>query len=122
MDFTNSHAASLNERNNVMTEMLDRITKALRTYSYMRLDSAWGIYLTGGDFIAREMSAADAHAKCDRLNAIEALKAMRDPTDYMIEVGENAALGIASGRTVANRAWRAMIDVAIYPPAQDAAE
>lgn len=110
-----------------MTEMLDRIAKAMRTYSVSRIREAdrdghvtfagFAIYHRDNQEnpVERIGNADKADTECDRLNARAVLDAMREPTKEMIKAG--IPVGCSSPDHYSDQAeclkisWRAMIDV-----------
>lgn len=77
-----------------MSEMIERVVEAIRECDYA---------LTGGEA---------------RTYAIAAIKAMREPTDEMFEVGEQAMYDAAPDWKV-NASWRAMVEAALSTQPQE---
>lgn len=96
-----------------MSEMLERIIKAVRSYEVMRHNLEWRVVrLAGfGDIRFRSKDYDEAQARCDELNARAVIQAMREPTEAMWNA--TAKTLPKSSPLTTGDLYRAMIDAAL---------
>lgn len=97
--------------------MVERVARTVRTYGVCIWGNPWHYAVVKMDDsdtpIVFGLSAENAYAKADEMNASVAIEAMREPTEAMADKGGEAFLV---------RYWRAMIDEALRDPRPEGME